>query len=196
MLFPISAASEEHRKSEGKLEQSLSPNLYYMKQVVGNACGTVGILHAVLNSLHRGVVLRSGSFLERMHRETVSRSPDERADWLGRDEELDEAQEVATSEGQSAQISHEEEVNSVMKRYSSHPNLFTNKSTLKCIYLCNFLSYNYSTSSALHASMDACTSSMVGRIAPSITDLVQRTLCLKALAWLSDNLWSAIPKKW
>lgn len=112
LLFPISEASEEHRRLEAEREQLADPKLYYMKQVVGNACGTIGILHAVMNSLHRGMVLRAGSFLERMFLETAALSADEKADWLGRDDELDEAQEIATSEGQSAQIGHDEPVNS------------------------------------------------------------------------------------
>ena len=39
MLFPISEASEEHRRLEAEREQLADPKLYYMKQVVGNACG-------------------------------------------------------------------------------------------------------------------------------------------------------------
>ena len=115
LLFPISEKSEEHRRSESEQTQSVDPKLYYMKQVVGNACGnnkilysdvnstyifivygislfqhlgTIGILHAVMNSLHRGLSLRPNSFIERMARETTSLNADERADWLGRDEEV------------------------------------------------------------------------------------------------------------
>ena len=30
--------------------QHVSPNVYFMRQTVGNACGTIGLLHAVLNN--------------------------------------------------------------------------------------------------------------------------------------------------
>ncbi len=37
----------EHIEKEG---QTVHPEVYFMKQFVGNACGTVGILHALLNN--------------------------------------------------------------------------------------------------------------------------------------------------
>lgn len=30
--------------------QEVSPSLYYMKQTIGNACGTIALLHAVANN--------------------------------------------------------------------------------------------------------------------------------------------------
>jgi hypothetical protein len=46
MLYPIKDTTEEHRREEdNKIKESgqtLSNEVYYMKQTVGNACGTVG----------------------------------------------------------------------------------------------------------------------------------------------------------
>lgn len=54
MLFPIKKSTEEHRVEERlRIEndgQVCSKNVYHMKQTVGNACGTVGILHAIGNA--------------------------------------------------------------------------------------------------------------------------------------------------
>lgn len=54
MLFPIKKLTEEYSAEEKKrIEehgQICSENVYHMKQTVGNACGTVGILHAIANS--------------------------------------------------------------------------------------------------------------------------------------------------
>lgn len=54
MLFPIKKITEDYREEERqKIEsegQICSENVYYMKQTVGNACGTVGILHAIGNA--------------------------------------------------------------------------------------------------------------------------------------------------
>ena len=54
MLFPIKKLTEEYSAEERKrIEehgQICSENVYHMKQTVGNACGTVGILHAIANS--------------------------------------------------------------------------------------------------------------------------------------------------
>eukprot|EP00968_Pinguiococcus_pyrenoidosus_P015678 scaffold1461_cov253-Pinguiococcus_pyrenoidosus.AAC.12 len=84
MLFPIGEASEAHKAEEAsRIEaegQEVSDQVYYMQQVrravqdlmgtmlgnstsgatelqtVGNACGTVGIMHALLNNLEDGTV--------------------------------------------------------------------------------------------------------------------------------------------
>jgi ubiquitin carboxyl-terminal hydrolase L3 len=54
MLFPISKASEAHRASEEAAlldkPQTVNPGVYHVKQVIGNACGTIGLLHAVANN--------------------------------------------------------------------------------------------------------------------------------------------------
>ena len=56
LLFPISEASEAHKSEEearilatGDAAQKVAPTLWYTKQTVGNACGTVGLTHAALN---------------------------------------------------------------------------------------------------------------------------------------------------
>lgn len=56
LLFPISEASEAHKNEEearilatGDAAQKVAPSLWYTKQTVGNACGTVGLTHAALN---------------------------------------------------------------------------------------------------------------------------------------------------
>ena len=57
MLFPIKKVTEDYRERERqKIEtegQICSENVYYMKQTVGNACGTVGILHAIGNARNK-----------------------------------------------------------------------------------------------------------------------------------------------
>lgn len=40
--------------------QVLSNNLYYMKQFVSNACGTVGLLHAIGNNTDSVTLSESG----------------------------------------------------------------------------------------------------------------------------------------
>jgi len=54
MLFPVSQASEAHRHAEEasivEKGQVVSPKVYHIKQVIGNACGTIGLLHAVSNN--------------------------------------------------------------------------------------------------------------------------------------------------
>ena len=54
LLFPISDKYETYRKQEEeelrKNGQEVSPKVYFMKQTIGNACGTVALLHSILNN--------------------------------------------------------------------------------------------------------------------------------------------------
>ena len=56
LLFPITDKSERFQKEEredienGKRANEVSSNVYYMKQTVGNACGTIGVFHAIMNN--------------------------------------------------------------------------------------------------------------------------------------------------
>lgn len=106
MLFPVKPASEEYKDQEqAKIErdgQIVSPNVYYMKQTVGNACGTVGILHAIGNARAQ-VTMKSGSYLERLYQRTASMSPEAIAQDIEADTELEETHGSAAAEGQSEQ---------------------------------------------------------------------------------------------
>lgn len=110
MLFPIKEASEAARNEEhariAASGQTVSPNVYYMKQTVGNACGTVGLLHCVVNARSH-LTIQPDSYIEKFIATTLSMSPDEKAEYLSSDEEIDVAHESAASEGQSAQIQEE-----------------------------------------------------------------------------------------
>ncbi|KAK8483824.1 hypothetical protein V6N13_073404 [Hibiscus sabdariffa] len=48
-LFPITSQSEEERLQQDKEKRDVSSKVYFMKQTVGNACGTIGLLHGVGN---------------------------------------------------------------------------------------------------------------------------------------------------
>jgi len=60
MLFPITPAYEKARKERDELVKSeeAPKDIMFFKQTIGNACGTMGILHAVANSpMHLGEFL-------------------------------------------------------------------------------------------------------------------------------------------
>lgn len=54
LLFPVSAAYEDHKKKEESeilaKGQEVSSDIFYMKQNVSNACGTVALVHSVANN--------------------------------------------------------------------------------------------------------------------------------------------------
>ncbi|GAA0147857.1 cysteine protease [Lithospermum erythrorhizon] len=97
-LYPLTPQSEEERKQLDSTLKMPSDGVYFMKQTVGNACGTVGLLHAIGNITSQ-INLADGSFLERLYKSTKNMDPMERAKFLENDSEMEEAHSVAASAG-------------------------------------------------------------------------------------------------
>lgn len=115
MLFPCNEASENHRHEENERiaasGQEVSKEVYYMKQTIGNACGTVGLLHAVGNirNSHPDAIT-GGSYLSQFYQTTASMSPEDIADYLEKDDEIEGTHVEAACEGQSEQVEDANEV--------------------------------------------------------------------------------------
>jgi ubiquitin carboxyl-terminal hydrolase L3 len=105
LLFPITPESEAASVAEqsriAEKGQNVSEKVYFMKQTVGNACGTIGLLHAVGNNLNQ-VDLVEGSYLQRFFKSTSAMTPDERAHFLEIDTELEDAHSLAATAGDTA----------------------------------------------------------------------------------------------
>ncbi|KAK3728854.1 hypothetical protein QZH41_020232, partial [Actinostola sp. cb2023] len=86
----------EKIKKEG---QDISPNLYYMKQTVSNACGTVAIIHAIANNVAQ-LEMGDGD-LKKFIDSTKDLSADEKAEKLETDEGISVAHEASAQEGQT-----------------------------------------------------------------------------------------------
>lgn len=101
-LFPVNDEVEEACQAElqklGKEEHNVSDKVYFMRQTVGNACGTVALIHAIGNNLAQ-VQLAQGSYFERLFQVTSHLTPDERAEFLEKDDELEGAHSVAATAG-------------------------------------------------------------------------------------------------
>jgi ubiquitin carboxyl-terminal hydrolase L3 len=101
LLFPISEASEAERVSTRSDQEA---TLYFMKQHIGNACGTIGVLHTLTN-LHRVEGFQdlppSDSYIGRLITQTNTMNPDERGRWLEVDEEIERAHVACGDLGQS-----------------------------------------------------------------------------------------------
>ncbi|XP_021765820.1 ubiquitin carboxyl-terminal hydrolase 3-like [Chenopodium quinoa] len=97
-LYPLTSQSEAERVKEDSVEKDYNKKVYFMKQTVGNACGTVGLLHA-LGNVTSEIKLQEDSFLDRFYKSTANMDPAERAVFLEKDTEMEVAHCVAASAG-------------------------------------------------------------------------------------------------
>lgn len=108
MLYPISPPQEAHRAAENVdviPKQQVSDKVWYMKQRIGNACGTIGILHALSNlstAVQRGGkegLIQEGSWMDRFYSKCPhTLSPTEKASILESDQEIETMHDAATSD--------------------------------------------------------------------------------------------------
>ncbi|GLT49130.1 hypothetical protein SLA2020_227080 [Shorea laevis] len=99
-LYPITSQTEEERILQDNEKRECSNKVYFMKQTVGNACGTIGLLHAVGN-ITSEIKLSEGSFLDRFFKSTANMDPLERAAFLENDREMEVAHSVAATAGET-----------------------------------------------------------------------------------------------
>ncbi|CAB4010722.1 Ubiquitin carboxyl-terminal hydrolase isozyme L3 [Paramuricea clavata] len=113
LLFPCSEKyycyREEEEQRIEKEGQDVSSNLYYTKQTVGNACGTVALIHCVANN--RKQINIDEGFLKSFIESTETLTPDEKAVKLETDESMIEAHDNFAQEGQTEAPSREDHVN-------------------------------------------------------------------------------------
>jgi len=108
-LFPISEASEKHKAEEAasieKNGQVTSKNVYFTKQTIGNACGTVGLVHAILNNA-KTLQLDNDKFFAKFLESTLKANPDDRAQLLEDNEDIEVEHQAVAAEAKS-DVSHE-----------------------------------------------------------------------------------------
>ncbi|KAJ8736474.1 hypothetical protein PYW08_007130 [Mythimna loreyi] len=113
LLFPISDAYEEHKQKEESdiltKGQEVSSNIFYMKQFISNACGTVALVHGVANNTDK-IELAEGhmkTFLE----VTKDMDAPSRGKYLEQSEGIIQAHRELAQEGQTNTPSAEDPVN-------------------------------------------------------------------------------------
>ncbi|KAJ8090532.1 ubiquitinyl hydrolase 1 [Marasmius tenuissimus] len=82
LLFPISETLEARRRAEDEKEdesQGGPKNVIWIKQTISNACGTIGLLHALINSQ---AAFKPDSPLDQFAQACKDKSPTERAQYL------------------------------------------------------------------------------------------------------------------
>lgn len=108
LLFPLTEAAEAAKNAEEEAAMAAGgrpegpKGLYFMRQTIGNACGTIGLLHA-LGNVQDSVSFEGKSFLERFFAMTQSLSPSERGQRLEHPTadgpDIDAAHAAAANEG-------------------------------------------------------------------------------------------------
>lgn len=95
-LYPITAENEQKQK---ELEVARdAKDIFYVKQTIGNACGTIGLLHALGNNRDK-LQFHTGSFLQEFFENARDKTPDERAKLLEGDRRLAEAHSESAQQG-------------------------------------------------------------------------------------------------
>ncbi|KAM7538487.1 hypothetical protein Aperf_G00000066474 [Anoplocephala perfoliata] len=89
---------------------SLDENCFFMKQKIGNACGTVAIIHALANNMD-ALDIESVPWLSQFLEKTNDISPNERAEALEKEDELSEIHENCAQEGQTEAPNSESQTN-------------------------------------------------------------------------------------
>ncbi|KAK7153996.1 hypothetical protein R3I94_007378 [Phoxinus phoxinus] len=104
LLFPITEKYETFRQEEeAKIKaqgQEVSSDVYFMKQTIGNACGTIGLIHAVANN-PRHLEFEPNSPLKAFLLQSAKMSPEEKAAFLEKDESIRVTHESSAQEGQT-----------------------------------------------------------------------------------------------
>lgn len=114
LVFPVSKTYETFRKDEdaSKPEYTGSGSgeeVLWYKQTIGNACGLIGLLHAVSNGKAREFVTKD-SELEKFVSSAVPLAPAERARLIEESEALEQAHLAAAQGGETAAPSAEDDV--------------------------------------------------------------------------------------
>lgn len=79
--------------------EEVPESLYWMRQMVHDACGTVALVHAVVNS---NIALKEDSILDKFVKKTKPLDPEARGVALGEDSDFAAAHDAAAKEGQTS----------------------------------------------------------------------------------------------
>ncbi|PIN13532.1 Ubiquitin C-terminal hydrolase UCHL1 [Handroanthus impetiginosus] len=97
-LYPLTSQSEKERIQQDKEIKEPPAGVYFTKQTVGNACGTIGLLHAIGN-ITSEIKLVEGSYLDKFFKATANMDPSQRAAFLENDNEMEVAHSIAATAG-------------------------------------------------------------------------------------------------
>eukprot|EP00978_Attheya_sp_CCMP212_P005375 scaffold12028_cov50-Attheya_sp.AAC.1 len=92
LLYPIKRENDSQIRHVSDASTNLNKDVWHMKQTIGNACGTVGILHALANvspQMKEMALINQSSALGKFYRDaTTVQTPMEKANVLEENEEI------------------------------------------------------------------------------------------------------------
>ncbi|KIV99616.1 uncharacterized protein PV09_08791 [Verruconis gallopava] len=106
LIFPVTDTYEKFRREEDQNRPEYDgsgenePVVWY-KQTIGNACGLIGLLHAVSNGVVRSFI-KKDSDLHDLLKKAIPLKPSERADLLYESQALESAHRSAATIGDTA----------------------------------------------------------------------------------------------
>ena len=103
--FPITDAviadEAAERERIAATPQEVDPSLFFCNQTIGNACGTVGIIHAIASARNSLKDFLLEGWFQKFFDSCEGKSPMERAEVLEASAELEELHEAAAAEDES-----------------------------------------------------------------------------------------------
>jgi len=103
LLFPVSEAYEKHRQEQDEQIKQDPPktpeDLFYMKQLIHNACGTIALVHSIANN--KEIDLSDG-ILKKYLDAAINLDAEERGKMLENDPAFTQTHDEVAQEGQTA----------------------------------------------------------------------------------------------
>eukprot|EP01112_Ceratiomyxa_fruticulosa_P022228 TRINITY_DN8080_c0_g1_i1.p1 TRINITY_DN8080_c0_g1~~TRINITY_DN8080_c0_g1_i1.p1 ORF type:complete len:230 (-),score=43.53 TRINITY_DN8080_c0_g1_i1:120-809(-) len=103
LLLPIKDSYRKYcTELAGRIEkegQVVSDKVYFTRQTIGNACGTIGMIHCILNNVDKFEL--GPGFFQTFLDKTKALDPKGRADALVESDDLEQSHQVFANEGQS-----------------------------------------------------------------------------------------------
>jgi len=114
VIFPITDEHEKHRLEEEERSKGTKPDysqaIYFIKQTIGNACGSIAVIHALANNLEK-FQLDQHKPLAQFLETTKLMTPEQRAEHLKHALDMASANDEIAEEGESRVVDRDEHVN-------------------------------------------------------------------------------------
>lgn len=105
LVFPLTDEIDAQRKETDKQiaqedsQPNLDPTIFFIKQTISNACGTIALLHSIYNT---DATMVPTSALQKFQQQAMDMTPDQRAKLLETTDLFATAHAAAASGGQSS----------------------------------------------------------------------------------------------